>query len=207
MDALVVSSEKGIAKFRCLHPLPPYFEQCSWRLTYCAPFVTTSTMLGAVKDLATDPEACCSISMHLLGAPLPSPISPPTAYQAAIKLNKSQNAAVEAALRHPLVCLWGPPGTGKTQTIVAAIIALEQNLTKERILVTAPTHNAVDNVMRRYLSIANPDKRSVLRVSTEVRDISPISDCINTRQVRKVGEDLRPYTLDAMAGMEIYSNR
>ncbi|KAI0102379.1 RdRP-domain-containing protein [Nemania sp. FL0031] len=34
LDALVVSSEKGMAKFRCLHPLPPYFEQCSWRLTF-----------------------------------------------------------------------------------------------------------------------------------------------------------------------------
>ncbi|GAP83628.1 putative NAM7-nonsense-mediated mRNA decay protein [Rosellinia necatrix] len=192
MDALVVSSEKGMAKLRCLHPLPPHFEQYSWRLTYGAPFVTTAAMLAAVKEFAENPETSCSIWKQLLEAPSSLPISPPIAYQAQDKLNESQNAAVEATLNHPLVCLWGPPGTGKTQTIVAAIIALEQILRKERILVTAPTHNAVDNVMRRYLSMANPDKKLAIRVSTEVR---------------KVAEDLRPYTLDAMAGMEIYSDR
>ncbi|KAI0407924.1 RNA dependent RNA polymerase-domain-containing protein [Xylaria palmicola] len=169
IDALVTSSEKGVAKFRCLHPLPPYFEQCSWRLTYCAPFVTTNTTFGAVKDFAMDPETCCSIWMQLVGAPPPPSIPSSIAYHAHAELNKSQNAAVEETLRSPLVCLWGPPGTGKTQTIVAAIVALEHSLPKERILVTAPTHNAVDNVMRRYLSVANPNKQSVLRVSTELR--------------------------------------
>ncbi|KAJ2987432.1 hypothetical protein NUW58_g4511 [Xylaria curta] len=192
MDALVVSSEKGMARFRCLHPLPPYFEQCSWRLIYCAPFVTTQTMFAAVANLAADPEAHCSIWMQLVGtSSLPS-ISLPIAYQTQAKLNKSQATAVEATLKYPLVCLWGPPGTGKTQTIVAAIVTLERTLQKERIIVTAPTHNAVDNVMRRYLAVASPGKQSVLRVSTEFR---------------KVAEDLRPYTLDAMAGIEIYTNR
>jgi regulator of nonsense transcripts 1 len=43
-----------------------------------------------------------------------------------------------------------------------------------RILVTAPTHNAVDNVMRRYIqriqwqSLARKVQPKVLRVSTEV---------------------------------------
>ncbi|KAJ8126162.1 hypothetical protein O1611_g7476 [Lasiodiplodia mahajangana] len=192
MDALVVSSEKGTAKFRCLHPLPPYFEQCSWRLTYCAPFVTSNTMFSAVKDFASNPEICCPNWMQLLGAPSSPFTPPPIAYDAQDELNSSQNSAVEATLMHPFVCLWGPPGTGKTQTIVAAIIALQRILQKERILVTAPTHNAVDNVMRRYLKKAKPSNQSILRASTEVR---------------KVAEDLRPYTLDAMAGMEIYSNR
>ncbi|RWA08171.1 hypothetical protein EKO27_g6937 [Xylaria grammica] len=195
VDALVLSSEKGLAKFRCLHPLPPWFEQCSWRLTYCAPFVTTTAMFSAVKDFVADPEACCSIWTQLLVASSSvssPPISSPIVYHPQAELNDSQNAAVEATLRYPLVCLWGPPGTGKTQTIVAAIITLERMLHKERILVTAPTHNAVDNVMRRYLAVANPDRQLVLRVSTEVR---------------KVAEDLRPYTLDAMAGVEIYSDR
>ncbi len=177
VDALVVSSEKGTARFRCLHPLPPYFEQCSWRLTYCAPFVTASAMFNASKNFATDPETCCSIWMQLLVASssLPSPsIFSPVAYYGQAQLNKSQNAAIEAILRYPLVCLWGPPGTGKTQTIVAAIIELERIVQKERILVTAPTHNAVDNVMRRYLAISRNDTQSVLRVSTEVCETSSI---------------------------------
>ncbi|KAI2642309.1 RNA dependent RNA polymerase-domain-containing protein [Xylaria nigripes] len=190
MDALVIVSEKGKAKFRCLHPLPPYYQKCSWQLTYCAPFVTTKSMFDAVTNLATDMD-CCSITEQLLGFPSSPPISFPFVSPAQQELNSSQNAAVAAALEHPLVCLWGPPGTGKTQTIVAAIIALEKALYQERILVTAPTHNAVDNVMRRYLAVAKHEKQSVLRISTEVR---------------KVAADLRPYTLDAMAGMELYSH-
>ncbi|KAI0877085.1 hypothetical protein GGS24DRAFT_168353 [Hypoxylon argillaceum] len=180
MDALVVSSEKGMAKFRCLHPLPPYFQQCSWRLTYCAPFVTTKAMFDAVKDFASNPEMCCSIWMQVLGAPSLSPKLAPIVYHADVGLNRSQNAAVEATLRHPLVCLWGPPGTGKTKTIVAVIIALERILQKGRILVTAPTHNAVDNVMERYLKEASPNKESVLRVSTEVCESSPSNEAILT---------------------------
>ncbi|KAI1821308.1 RNA dependent RNA polymerase-domain-containing protein [Xylaria intraflava] len=168
MDALVTSSDKGKARFRCLHPLPPYYEQCSWRLTYCAPSVNMKTMFRAVEDFATDTEVCCSISSQLLGLPFSSSTIFSNVDHARAELNNSQNAAVSAALKYPLVCLWGPPGTGKTQTIVAAIIALEKVLQKERILVTAPTHNAVDNVMRRYLAVAKPDQQSALRISTEV---------------------------------------
>jgi hypothetical protein len=170
MDALVTYSEKGMARFQCLHPLPPYFEECSWRLTYGAPFVTTKAMLTAVTNFAIDPETHCSIWRYLLGAPPSEFLSSPDSYptDTTLKLNTSQKNAVKATLESPLVCLWGPPGTGKTQTIAAAIVGLERLLPKARILVTAPTHNAVDNVMRRYISIAKPDNLSVLRVSTEV---------------------------------------
>ncbi|KAI1813798.1 hypothetical protein GGS20DRAFT_452035 [Poronia punctata] len=173
MDALVTYSEKGMARFRCLHPLPPYFEKCSWRLTYGASFVTTKAMLTAITAFAANPEAHCPIWSLVLGMPsshsqpVSSPLAP-DATETAISLNASQRAAVKATLESPLVCLWGPPGTGKTQTIAAAIVGLEKLLPKARILITAPTHNAVDNVMRRYLSIAKPENQSVLRISTEV---------------------------------------
>lgn len=34
---------------------------------------------------------------------------------------------VDVALNHPLVCLWGPPSTGKTQMIVEMIIVLRNH--------------------------------------------------------------------------------
>ncbi len=177
IDALVEFSEPGLAKFRCYHPLPPFFEQCSWELRNCGSFVTTKTMFDAVRTLATD-KGCCGISGQILGTLEGSDNGcslSPTRYTVKATLNASQNAAVETSLSHPLTCLWGPPGTGKTYTIVEIIKSLQESGEDRRMLVTAPTHNAVDNVMRKYLADVMKGRRLndtaesiAIRVSTDV---------------------------------------
>ena len=63
-------------------------------------------------------------------------------------LNSSQQMAVEAILRNPDVAvIHGPPGTGKTTTLVAAIHALAQ--TEQTVLVTAPSNTAADLLTER----------------------------------------------------------
>lgn len=60
------------------------------------------------------------------------------------RLNSSQQAAVEKILSADnLAIVHGPPGTGKTTTLVGAIKALLQR-EKRQILVTAPSNAAVD---------------------------------------------------------------
>ncbi|KAL6698126.1 P-loop containing nucleoside triphosphate hydrolase protein [Trichoderma pleuroticola] len=211
MDGLVVESRSGFAKIRCFHPPPSYAEKCSWILEECGLFVTAKTMLDAVRDLATYEYACCGVLDQIIGIQPQTIANAPTitenAYNEAASdstpsaaeasLNPSQKTAVEASQNNKLVCLWGPPGTGKTQTIVAIIRRLQLDPTIGKILVTAPTHNAVDNVMRRYLGrisqegLLQSSKMAPLRVATEVR---------------KVGEDLRKYTCDALAGQEVHSS-
>lgn len=62
------------------------------------------------------------------------------------KLNAAQQEAFERALSTPDIQLvLGPPGTGKTHTIVEIIRALSKR--RERVLITAKTHKAVDNVL------------------------------------------------------------
>lgn len=177
MDALVETSQAGLATFRCLHPLPHFAEQCSWELRNCGSFVTSKTMFDAVHGLATQLQDSCGISDQILGihTDVPGDFSMlPTGYATKGSLNASQNAAVEAALLYPLTCLWGPPGTGKTYTIVEIIKQLQAGKGNRRILVTAPTHNAVDNVMRKYMSDVKETARrdmvelNALRVSTDV---------------------------------------
>lgn len=59
--------------------------------------------------------------------------------------NISQRAAVDQALRHPLSVIEGPPGTGKTQTIlniVASLVAAGN----QSVAVVSSTNSAVDNV-------------------------------------------------------------
>ncbi|KAF5536417.1 NAM7-nonsense-mediated mRNA decay [Fusarium napiforme] len=197
IDALVAMSQTGRARFECLHPLPPYFTDCSWVLEDCGPFVTSKSMIDAVKDLCIYQEDCCGVANIIFGLQSQDIPRPDHSFNRIERLNESQNQAIKLALNSSLLCLWGPPGTGKTETIVEMICALQTANPKARVLVTAPTHNAVDNVMRRYIQrlekqpLARKTQPDLVRVSTEVR---------------KVADDLRKYTCDAMAGQEIHSD-
>lgn len=84
------------------------------------------------------------------------------------KLNPSQNKAISAMLAdNPLTILHGPPGTGKTSTLIAGIQALlKQN--KRQILVLAPSNTAVDLLAEKLAEVGV----SVLRIGNPVR-VSP----------------------------------
>lgn len=175
IDALVTFSETGRARFECLHPPPPYFTDCSWILVDCGPFVNAKSMIDAVKLLNICQQECYGVADIILGLASSSPVVPERVHMENPRLNQSQNEAVRLALNSSFLCLWGPPGTGKTETVVEMICALQTAEESARLLITAPTHNAVDNLMRRYIERlrANPVSKetqpNVVRVSTEVK--------------------------------------
>lgn len=82
-------------------------------------------------------------------------------------LNASQNLAVQQVLAgNPITILHGPPGTGKTTTLVHAVEALIKQ-DKEQILLVAPSNTAVDLLTERLhdqgvavVRIGNPVKVS-----------------------------------------------
>jgi hypothetical protein len=178
-EALVQSAEVGQARFLCLRRPPPFFQQCTWRLNHYGSFVTSRTMIETVVTLMVERDECCGVFRSLFPEE-----APPTDHESSLEiayanrdnLNESQNRAIEASLRGPITCIWGPPGCGKTTTITSLIQELLARDSNERVLVTAPTHNAVDNVMRQYVKNAaaqiNAPQEPALRVSTEVS-----SDC------------------------------
>lgn len=61
------------------------------------------------------------------------------------ELDEVQRAAVDVGLRSgDLALIWGPPGTGKTRTLVEVV---RQRVARgERVLCTAPSNTAVDNL-------------------------------------------------------------
>ncbi|MDX1121826.1 AAA family ATPase [Sinorhizobium medicae] len=69
------------------------------------------------------------------------------------KDNPSQLKAITTALTQRLSLLWGPPGTGKSETAAALLVALIAQCKAEgkslRVAITGPTWVAVDNVMRK----------------------------------------------------------
>jgi ATP-dependent RNA/DNA helicase IGHMBP2 len=63
------------------------------------------------------------------------------------KLNESQQQAVTAITQNEQIAIvHGPPGTGKTTTLIEAIVQLIRN--GEKILVSAPSNTAVDNIAK-----------------------------------------------------------
>ena len=63
------------------------------------------------------------------------------------RLNESQQQAVKAILQNEQITIvHGPPGTGKTTTLIEAIIQLIRN--GEKVLVSAPSNTAVDNIAK-----------------------------------------------------------
>ena len=95
------------------------------------------------------------------------------------RLNPSQHLAIRHALSaNDLSIIHGPPGTGKTTTVVEVIRLLVAR--GERVLACAPSNTAVDNLLERLLAIGEP--------------------AVRLGHPARVSEDLRQNTLDVLVG-------
>jgi superfamily I DNA and/or RNA helicase len=95
------------------------------------------------------------------------------------RLNPSQHQAIRHALAaNDLAIIHGPPGTGKTTTVVEVIRLLVAR--GERVLACAPSNTAVDNLLERLLAIGEP--------------------AVRLGHPARVSEDLRQHSLDVLVG-------
>ena len=112
-------------------------------------------MYRAIKDLPEDAvltaaNARRQLSIHAATAPLTA-CAPHL-----VSLNAEQLGFV-AAVRGPtlLSALWGPPGTGKTTTMVAAIADTLLEQQHSRLLVCAPSNEAADLLAERLVALSS----------------------------------------------------
>ena len=102
-------------------------------------------------------------------------------------LNESQQQAVTAITQNDeLTIVHGPPGTGKTTTLVEAIAQLVQ--AGEKVLVSAPTNTAVDNIAKglikqgmQLLRVGNTSK-----VDTAIFEHTPEGKLSNSKQLKEI---------------------
>lgn len=78
------------------------------------------------------------------------------------RFSEAQRIALGAALAQEVTYVWGPPGTGKTQTVGRLVHALVDR--GERVLLAAHTNVAVDNALERVLREGHFSSESVVRV-------------------------------------------
>uniref|UniRef100_A0A8H7XU73 DNA helicase n=1 Tax=Psilocybe cubensis TaxID=181762 RepID=A0A8H7XU73_PSICU len=111
-----------------------------------------------------------SMIQVLLGMKAPSkePLGPIQFYDES--LNDSQKTAVRFCLESPEVaCIHGPPGTGKTHTLIEVIRQLTAqtpvNPKPKRVLVCGASNLSVDNILERLLALPITDKSQKLKVT------------------------------------------
>ncbi len=102
-------------------------------------------------------------------------------------LNQSQQQAVAAITQNENICIvHGPPGTGKTTTLVEAIVQLVK--AGEKILVAAPSNTAVDNITKaliaqqvKVLRVGNTSK-----VEESIFAHTPEGKLNNSKQLKEI---------------------
>ncbi|XP_029010608.1 RNA helicase Mov10l1 [Betta splendens] len=109
------------------------------------------------------------------------------------ELNPSQREAVKRILAgecRPIpYVLFGPPGTGKTITLIEAILQVYHFLPSSRVLVCTPSNSAADLICIRLHNSGFLHAASLARVNASCRQDESIPEVL--RSYSKAGEDIR----------------
>ncbi len=146
---------------RDLHELP---EPATFRLDLSADEITTQRQRAALRQVEGSNEGRVAELRGVLSGRVAPQTEPQPEVQPDPALNPAQQAAVRLGLEaRDVALIHGPPGTGKTRTLVALMhAAVQQGRT---VLATAPSNLAVDNMMQRLIA----DNVKVVRLGHPAR--------------------------------------
>uniref|UniRef100_A0AAY5L7A0 RNA helicase n=1 Tax=Esox lucius TaxID=8010 RepID=A0AAY5L7A0_ESOLU len=109
------------------------------------------------------------------------------------QLNPSQREAVKRVLagecRPTPYILFGPPGTGKTITLIESILQVYHRLPCSRVLVCTPSNSAADLICVRLHDSGFLKTASLARVNASCRQEEAIIEVL--RQYSRAGEDIK----------------
>ena len=128
---------------------------------------------------------------------------------AAFGLTESQAEAFRQICQRRVVPVWGPPGTGKTHFLAAAILALAAAHARAgkpfRVLVTAFTHAAIENLLRKIAALREScQPGSAVRVGKAKSWQGEETAGIETVEESRMGAWLHEHP-QAIVGATVYS--
>lgn len=170
-EAMARSVRGGLQGVQPLSRLEPTAEGIHDAVALFLPTDSTFTA-GAVRDL--DQIATWSpdrLSQTALGTFLGLDVVGPENVATALNvgpLNAEQIFAVQSAMTVPLSVVTGPPGTGKSQAIVAMVASAL--VADQRVLVASKNHQALDAVEDRLSAIA-PEASFMVRTLNPAKEV------------------------------------
>jgi len=178
---LARSAQTGVVSYRTFDSIQVALNQVpqeeSFRIDLTADEITRQRQLAAITYAKDATGRLGQLRSVLMGLRQPSFIDPLPKVDFHTLLNPSQQDAVRFGLAaQDLAIIHGPPGTGKTTTVVALIVqAIERG---DKVLACAPSNTGVDNLLERLVDAG----QKVVRIGHPAR----------------VTQELREYTLDGL---------
>ena len=150
VKGVLISLDGKAGEFRLFAPdFPDWIEEHGVGIKLAPDTRTTTIMKTVLKELENNkPLFKLFEQLHGDSPAVPSPtIKPATFDFRNQQLNQSQQQAVSAITQNEsITIIHGPPGTGKTTTLIEAVVQLIK--AGEKVLVSAPSNTAVDNIAK-----------------------------------------------------------
>jgi ATP-dependent RNA/DNA helicase IGHMBP2 len=191
VKGVLMSLDGKSGEFRLFAPdFPDWIEDDGVGIKLAPDTRTNGIMKKVLTDLEKNkPLYTLFESLHAGTVPsvAPIPLSTTTLSFRSQQLNESQQQAVAAIVQNEQLCIvHGPPGTGKTTTLIEAILQLIKN--GEKVLVSAPSNTAVDNIAKglirqgvRLLRVGNSSK-----VDATIFEHTPEGRLANSKQQKEI---------------------
>ncbi len=125
-------------------------------------------ILTALRDFFTEATATGAVTRQFLTRAIPP--TPAVTATSLAKLTDEQALAVAEMTAVPIHLLWGPPGTGKTTTVGAAVAGWARD--GKKVLVVSTSNAAVDVALRACRKrLAEQERPWILRLGTSLDPI------------------------------------
>lgn len=193
VKGILISLEGKAGEFRLFAPdFPDWIEDNGVGIKLAPDQRTTTIMKSVLNGIENNPELYKLFEQLHSERPKEKISAVKKSHSLVFKnqqLNDSQQNAVAAITRNEnITIVHGPPGTGKTTTLIEAIVQLIK--AGEKILVSAPSNTAVDNIAKglitqgvHVLRVGNTSK-----VDETIFLHTPEGKLANSRQQKEIKE-------------------
>lgn len=192
IKGVLLSLDGKTGEFRLFAPdFPEWIEDDGVGIKLAPDQRTLTIMKAALNELENN-KKLYALFQHLHDGKLPSPKIVPKEIGISYvnqQLNSSQQNAVSLILKNEdIAIIHGPPGTGKTTTLVEAIMHLAS--IGQKTLVSAPSNTAVDNIARALLGKGVHILRvgNMSKVDEAIFSYTPEGKLSNSRQQKEIKE-------------------